>query len=73
MTVERLDVFVEEPSMQAALEILLPRILGESVPFELYNMGSKQRLLARLPDRLRGYAGWLPGGRRSAWRGQSPP
>jgi hypothetical protein len=64
MSVEHLEIFVEEPSMEAALEVLLPRILGERPSFAIYNMGSKQQLLARLPDRLRGYSNWLPDG----WR-----
>ena len=55
MRVEHVEVLVEEPSMEAALRILLPRILG-SLSFEIYRHQCKEDLLARLPERLRGYA-----------------
>ena len=63
MTVSHVDVLVEEPSAEAALRVLLPRMLG-SIPFDVYQYGSKTALLGRLPDRLRGYARWLPPDRR---------
>ena len=63
MKVEHLEVLVEEPSMEALLRGLLPRILGD-VTFEVYPSQCKDELLDRLPARLRGYAGWLP----SSWR-----
>lgn len=59
MTVEHIDVLVEELSMEAALRVLLPKILGD-VSFEIYPHQCKDELLARLPQRLRGYASWLP-------------
>ncbi len=52
------DVLVEEPSMEAALRLLLPKML-EGVPFEVYPFRCKDDLLAKLPDRLRGYSKWL--------------
>ncbi|MGK4001633.1 DUF4276 family protein [Sorangium sp. So ce1036] len=64
MRVEHLEVLVEEPSMEAALRILLPRILSGKVSFEIYRHLCKDDLLMRLPARLRGYASWLP----SSWR-----
>lgn len=45
--------------MEAALRVLLPRMLG-SIPFEVYPHNCKEELLARLPERLRGYARWIP-------------
>ena len=45
--------------MEAALRLLLPRVLGNST-FEVYAYQCKDDLLARLPERLRGYAAWLP-------------
>ncbi len=63
MIVEHIDVIVEEPSMEAALRALLPKIIGTTA-FEIYPHQGKSDLLARLPDRLRGYAGWLP----DTWR-----
>src|SRR5712692_2971729 len=63
MSVEHVEVLVEEPSMEAALRLLLPKLLGE-VSFEIYTHQCKDELLSRLPQRLRGYAGWLP----KTWR-----
>ena len=48
--------------MKAALDGLLPALIGPPPAFEVYNYGSKQQLLAKLPDRLRGYAGRLRSG-----------
>ena len=63
MTVEHVEVLVEEPSMEAALRLLLPRMLG-ATSFGVYVHQCKDDLLARLPERLRGYAQWLP----QSWR-----
>ncbi len=59
MTVEHLEVLIEEPSMEAALELLLPKMLG-SVTFKLHPHQGKTHLLATLPAKLKGYASWLP-------------
>ncbi len=59
MAVVHIEVLVEEPSMEAALRVLLPSLLG-STSFEVYSHQCKNDLLARLPQRLRGYASWLP-------------
>lgn len=63
MTVEHVEVLVEEPSMEATLRLLLPRMLG-TTSFGVYVHQCKDDLLARLPERLRGYAKWLP----QSWR-----
>ncbi len=63
MSVERVEVLVEEPSMEAALRILLPKLLG-STSFEVYPYQGKDDLLGRLPERLRGYRSWIP----ATWR-----
>jgi hypothetical protein len=60
--VDHLEVLVEEPSMEAALRALLPRIVSAS--FEVYTYNGKDDLLAKLPERLRGYAKWIP----QSWR-----
>lgn len=52
--VEHVEVLVEEPSMEAALRLLLPKILGD-LSFEIYPHQCKDELLLRLPQRLRGY------------------
>jgi hypothetical protein len=56
----QIDFFVEEPSAEAALGNLLPRILPEEVIFEIRNFQSKDTLLKELPKRLRGYKSWFP-------------
>lgn len=59
MAVSHVEVLVEEPSMEAALRVLLPRVLGD-LSFGVYSHQGKADLLQRLPARLRGYAAWLP-------------
>lgn len=54
MTVEHLEFLVEEPSMEAALRLLLPKMIGD-LSFEIYAHQCKEELLTRLPERLRGY------------------
>ena len=63
MTVEHVEVLVEEPSTEYALRVVLPKVLGP-ITFEVYPHQCKSELLKRLPDRLRGYASWLP----ETWR-----
>jgi len=60
MTVEHLEVLVEERSMEEALRILLPKMLGDEVSFRIYPSNGKQDLLDNLANRLRGYQKWLP-------------
>ncbi len=55
MTVEHVELLVEEPSMEAALRLLLPKMLGD-LSFEIYPHQCKDELLLRLLQRLRGYA-----------------
>ncbi|MFH0798719.1 MAG: DUF4276 family protein [Pseudomonadota bacterium] len=55
MSVKHVEVLVEEPSMEVALRLLLPRILGET-SFAIYQNQCKNELIARLPQRLAGYA-----------------
>jgi hypothetical protein len=59
MTMEHIEVLVEEPSMEAALLILLPQIVG-TISYEVHPFQCKQELLANLPARLRAYRRWLP-------------
>lgn len=56
---EKLIVFVEEISMEAALEALLPTLLGER-EFQVIRFQCKDDLLKQLPARLKGYSQWLP-------------
>ncbi len=55
MSVDHVEVLVEEPSMEAALRLLLPRILG-NLPHEVFPFQCKDELLERLPQRMQGYA-----------------
>lgn len=59
MRVEHIEFLVEEPSMEAALERLLPRMLTRAT-FKIYTYQGKPDLLGQLPQRLRGYASWIP-------------
>jgi hypothetical protein len=54
-----LEVFVEEPSCEAALQILIPKIVP-AVHVEIRVFQGKMDLLAKLPARLRGAARALP-------------
>ena len=55
-----LEVLVEEESMEAALNNILPRILPGTVTFRVHPYKGKSDLLAKLPSRLKGYRAWLP-------------
>lgn len=54
-----LEVLLEEPSAEAALESLLPKLLGEGITFRLHAHQGKPDLLKKLPGKLRGYSKWV--------------
>jgi len=54
------EVLVEEPSMEAFLRGLLPRLFPPDRTFDVHPFQGKQDLLDKLERRLRGYAAWLP-------------
>lgn len=56
---EKLMIFVEEISMEAALEQLMPKLLLDA-EFEIFRFQCKDDLLKNLPARLRAYSSWLP-------------
>lgn len=60
MNTTHLEVLVEEPSMEAFLDALLPRMLPTDCTFGLHPFQGKTDLIGKLQDRLRGYASWLP-------------
>jgi hypothetical protein len=64
MITTHLEILVEEPSMEAFLRQALPRILGQHATFSIYVYQGKAALLRKLPDRLRGWARWLPASHR---------
>ena len=59
MSVNHIEVLVEEPSAEAALRFLLPKMVGNA-SFQIYGHQCKADLLQQLPALLRGYARWLP-------------
>ncbi len=63
MSVEHVEVLVEEPSMEAALLSILPKVLG-GITFQIYTHRCKDELLLRLQARLLGYSKFMP----SSWR-----
>jgi len=56
---KHLEILVEEPSAEAALKILLPKIVPD-ISFDIHAFQGKHALLKRLENRLRGYRNWLP-------------
>ena len=54
------EFLVEEPSAEAALAELLPRVMGGRASWRIHVYQGKSSLLAKLPGRLKGYAHWLP-------------
>ena len=59
MTATTIDFIVEEPSMEAFLRAVLPKLLGDT-HFTIHAFRGKDQLLKRLPSRLNGYARWIP-------------
>lgn len=59
-----IEFLVEEPSAEAALRELLPRLLGGDIAFEIHPHQGKQDLLQNLPAKLKAYSKWLS----SDWR-----
>ena len=59
-----IHIHVEEPSMEAYIGELLPRLALDAICVRIINHGSKQILLREVPNRLRGYASianeWRP-------------
>jgi hypothetical protein len=60
MKAEHLEVLVEEPSMEAFLLGLLPRMLNGQATFRIHAHQGKSDLIRKLDGRLRGCAKWLP-------------
>ena len=55
-----IEFLVEELSAEAALQNLVPKILGFDVTFSIHTHQGKPDLIRKLPDRLAGYKHWLP-------------
>ena len=59
MKTSRFEFLVEEPSMEAFLNAVLPRMLPAGAVFEIHAFQGKQALLRKLEDRLKGYARFM--------------
>jgi hypothetical protein len=55
-----IEFLVEEPSAEAALNYLVPKILGDRVTHRIHPHQGKKDLLKSLPGRMKGYRRWLP-------------
>lgn len=55
-----LEILVEEPSAEVALNSLVLKILGPDCTYRVHPHQGKQDLLGKLPVRMRGYSRWLP-------------
>lgn len=64
MAATHMEFLVEEPSMEAFLCAMLPRILNQGESFKVHVFQGKSDLLGKLESRLKGYAKWIP----SDWR-----
>jgi Domain of unknown function (DUF4276) len=60
VAIDTVYVLVEEPSMEEALQRLLPKMLKPGVSAEIRQFQCKDDLLKQLPQRLAAYAQWLP-------------
>jgi hypothetical protein len=59
-----IEFFLEEESCAEALKLLAPKIIGNLATFDMHVFQGKSDLLTSLPQRLHGYARWLPADRR---------
>lgn len=55
-----IEFLLEEPSAEAALVNLVPRIVAADITFSTHVFGGLSEMQAKLEARLRGYAAWLP-------------
>ena len=59
MTASHLEFLVEEPSMEAFLGALLPRLAPPDITFRIHAFQGKRDMLGKLEARLKGYARWF--------------
>lgn len=59
MTAYHLEILVEEESMEAFLQAVLPRLLPKDRTFSIHTFQGKHALLHNLESRLRAYARWI--------------
>ncbi|MBD2269165.1 DUF4276 family protein [Anabaena sp. FACHB-1391] len=54
-----IEFLVEEASTEIALNLIVPKIIGNIHTFKIHNFQSKDRLLKRLPERMKAYANFV--------------
>lgn len=59
MSVRYMEFLVEEPSMEAFLSVLLPRLLPEGCEYRIHPFRSKPDLKRNIANRIRGYSRWI--------------
>lgn len=59
-----IEFLVEDLSTQEACTMFLPNLLPSGTEYEIRSFRGKQDLISKLPDRLKGYRGWIP----QSWR-----
>ncbi|PHM07038.1 hypothetical protein [Nostoc sp. 'Peltigera malacea cyanobiont' DB3992] len=54
-----IEFLVEEPSTEVALNFIVPKIIGNTHTLKIHNFQNKDRLLKRLPERMKAYANFV--------------
>jgi len=54
------EFLLEEPSSEACLQGLLPKLIADEATWAFHVFGGKRDLLLKLEDRLKGYKNWVP-------------
>lgn len=54
-----LEILVEEPSAEAALQNIIPKIVGDDISFRIIVHQGKKDLLKSITPKLRAYAKWI--------------
>lgn len=55
-----IEFLVEESSTEIALNLIVPKIIGNIHTFNIHNFQNKSRLLKSLPERMKAYANFIP-------------
>jgi len=55
-----IEILVEEPSTEAALHNLIPKMLSKEISFRIHVFEGKKDLTNKLSSRFKGYRRWIP-------------
>jgi hypothetical protein len=58
--INHIEILLEEPSAEAALQNIIPKIVNDKISFKIHVFEGKRDLIIKLPNRLRGYRRWIP-------------